>query len=355
MKPEIRQALLDMAEAFQDFLNIDTLDLVDITVSGSNAAYTYTPHSDIDLHLVARTPEGLSKLYLELFDAKKNLYNLVRHQKVKGYDVEFYVQHVDAGVKSMGIYSVLHGRWIDRPQKVAATIDDQSVQSKVSTYEARIKEALRDDDLELAQAAWDDYRNMRRAGLEQGGEFSPENLAFKILRTKGYQQQLWDHLLTLKDQQLSVESLQEKRLDELFDRKSDYFVDKATDSVFRTSKDIGNRKIVFTAASNGEHPDGQGEVWEVDFQEKSLDAPMARGTFGITGSGNEVEVMTMVVASLQEFVSRYAPQAIMFTADADGGRAKLYDRMIARLGTQYTLRKTDRGQSGFNYWLERKA
>jgi GNAT superfamily N-acetyltransferase len=209
MHSNILQGLRNMAAEFQDFLGLEELDVLDITISGSNAAYTYTPHSDIDLHLVVKVPEDAKTLYKELFDAKKNLYNLVHDQKIKGFDVEFYVQNDSDPVQSMGIFSVMRNRWISVPKKIKATIDDQSVKSKVADFKSRIQEALNSDDYLMAQKAWDDFKNMRRSGLERGGEFSPENLAFKILRTQGYQDSLYDHIKSLKDRELSVESLQE--------------------------------------------------------------------------------------------------------------------------------------------------
>jgi len=44
LKPDVRARLLEIAEDFREFLGIQNLDLEDITVSGSNAAYTYTPN-----------------------------------------------------------------------------------------------------------------------------------------------------------------------------------------------------------------------------------------------------------------------------------------------------------------------
>jgi len=208
MKPEVREALLEMASEFQEFLGIDNLNLLDITVSGSNAAYTYTPHSDVDLHLVVRIPEDQDQLYTELFDAKKNLYNLMHNQTVKGFDVEFYVQNDKDPVQSIGIYSVLRGEWISVPQKTKASISDLSVLSKVDSFTTRIFNALQSDDLKQSSKVWDDLKSMRKSGLAKEGEFSPENLAFKIIRTRGLQAKLFDHIIELRDKELSLESLQ---------------------------------------------------------------------------------------------------------------------------------------------------
>ena len=73
LKPEIRDQLLLIAEDFAESLGVDDLALTDITISGSNAAYTYTPHSDIDLHLIVDIPDN--DVYKELFKAKKFIYN----------------------------------------------------------------------------------------------------------------------------------------------------------------------------------------------------------------------------------------------------------------------------------------
>ena len=42
LKPAVRAQLLRIAEDFKEFLGVTDLDLEDITVSGSNAAYTYS-------------------------------------------------------------------------------------------------------------------------------------------------------------------------------------------------------------------------------------------------------------------------------------------------------------------------
>lgn len=208
MRPEIRRALLTMAAEFREYLGIDDLDVIDITVSGSNAAYSYTKHSDIDLHLVVKVPESLSQLYRELFDAKKNLYNLMHNQTIKGYDVEFYVQDSTISVKSLGLYSVQNGSWESAPRRRKAEIDDLSVKAKVETYTDRIFEVLRLNDLDLAKRTWADVREMRQAGLERAGEFGSENVAYKVLRTRGLIKRLFDRVIELQDLALSVESLQ---------------------------------------------------------------------------------------------------------------------------------------------------
>ena len=130
MLPEVRQKLLAIADDFRESLGID-VEVKDITVSGSNAAYTYTPHSDIDLHLVADLPQAdESDVYRELFDAKKYQYNDQHDFKIGGSDVELYVQDARQPHVSQGIYSVQDDRWIRVPSRKKPTVDDISVSSK---------------------------------------------------------------------------------------------------------------------------------------------------------------------------------------------------------------------------------
>jgi len=105
LKDNVREKLLQIADEFREFLGVNDLQLKDITLSGSNAAYTYTTHSDIDLHLVVDLPEAdRSEVYRELFDAKKYAFNDMHHIKIGGYDVELYVQNANKPHNSQGIY-----------------------------------------------------------------------------------------------------------------------------------------------------------------------------------------------------------------------------------------------------------
>ena len=78
MRPEVRDKLLEIAADFKESLGLTDLEVKDITVSGSNAGYTYTPYSDIDLHLVVDIPKAdEDEVYRELFDANElpDVYN----------------------------------------------------------------------------------------------------------------------------------------------------------------------------------------------------------------------------------------------------------------------------------------
>ena len=208
MHPEVRKALLNIAKHFQNFLGVDDYDLVDITISGSNAAYTYTPFSDLDLHLVVVTgtdDQDHDAHMRQLFDAKKYQYNDQHHIKVRDIDVELYVQDAHQPHASAGVYSVQKDRWIRFPRRRKADIDDTGVREKFNNMRERINQAIVSDDIDRIQAVWDDVKNMRKTGLAREGEFSPENLAFKILRAQGLVEKIKKHSLDIQSQGLSID------------------------------------------------------------------------------------------------------------------------------------------------------
>jgi len=200
--PEVCEKLLTIAADFQEFLGVEDLNVKDITISGSNAAYSYTKNSDIDLHLVVEMPAD--PVYQELFNAKKYQYNDEHNIKIGGADVELYVQPADQTHHSLGIYSVKNGDWISVPQRKRARIDDACVRDKVSDLDARIHSAVQSKDLGRISTLWDKIKAMRQAGLEQHGEFGCENIAFKLLRNKGCIAALKDAKTALQDIELSL-------------------------------------------------------------------------------------------------------------------------------------------------------
>ena len=52
LKPIIKRQLDIITDDFVEYMGIPDLAVEDVIITGSNVAYTYTPHSDIDLHLL---------------------------------------------------------------------------------------------------------------------------------------------------------------------------------------------------------------------------------------------------------------------------------------------------------------
>lgn len=197
LKPQVRVQLLRIADDFIRYMGLKNLDISDITLTGSNAAYSYTSHSDIDLHIILDfTKLNPDDVYQELFNAKKNLYNDKHDIKIHGYDVEIYVQDSNEPHVSLGQYSVMADKWLNIPRKRRASPDHNVVRAKSEKLQHIINRAAHSGDTAIVDAILKKLQKYRRAGLEKGGEFSPENLAYKIMRNRG----LIEKLYKLRDQ-----------------------------------------------------------------------------------------------------------------------------------------------------------
>lgn len=202
---KVRQKLLEIARAFVEFVGID-LDVKDYTITGSNANYTWTKYSDLDLHVIIEGEVSLAQR--ELFTAKKALWAEYHDITVRGLPVECYVQGESETHHSTGVYSIIDSKWIIEPQRVEPDLDDQAVEAKKDTTLSQIEQALLSKDLEKLRTVKDKITQMRRAGLDRAGEYSVENVVFKILRNLGLIDQITEKIRELEDQELSLEQQQ---------------------------------------------------------------------------------------------------------------------------------------------------
>lgn len=203
LKPEVKAKLLKIAAAFERFIGVD-LDVTDITVTGSNANYTWTEHSDLDLHLII--PGTATDEQRELYSAKKALWAELHDIRIKGLPVECYVQGSEEPHHSTGVYSLESDAWLERPKKVKPSVDDGAVEAKKDDLMRRIETALLSKDIDKLKTVKDRVTDMRRSGLERAGEWSVENIVFKILRNLGIIDEITEKIRELEDQELSLEN-----------------------------------------------------------------------------------------------------------------------------------------------------
>ena len=208
LRPDVKRQLTIIAQDFLEELGISGLDVKDITVSGSNAAYSYTNHSDLDLHiLVDMSKMHDNEIYTEFFNAKKTLYNDTHDIKVHGIPVELYVQDASKTVKSLGEYSLMHDKWNRIPTKRRAEFDQTASAAKYDRLKELVVRALKSKDLAKITEVLATLHRYRKAGLDKGGEFGPENLAYKALRSQGFITKLYALRDALHSKKLSIESM----------------------------------------------------------------------------------------------------------------------------------------------------
>jgi len=184
-----RNGFLNIANKFYEFLEVDAV-VHDVILIGSNANYNWTEHSDIDLHVVINYLEVGSNLYLveKYLQAKKSIWSSKYPLTFKGMNIELYAQDSNEDLHgSVGIYSVLKGKWIRKPSADVISIEDDLIQQKAEPYEYEIRNiSITDQDAELKiKRLLVKLANLRKSGLDAAGEYSIENLAFKYLRNKG--------------------------------------------------------------------------------------------------------------------------------------------------------------------------
>ena len=208
LRPEVKQQLEAIADDFLEEMGIHELDVRDITISGSNAAYSYTDHSDLDLHILVNINDlPSSDVYKELFQAKKTIYNDTHNITIHKVPVELYVQDASAPVVSLGEYSIKNDSWIKIPTKRRSNFDQNATKAKYEKLLDIVERAIESNNLNKIQKVLKKIKQYRQAGLDKGGEFGPENLAYKALRSRGYITKLYDLRDKLHSEKLTIETM----------------------------------------------------------------------------------------------------------------------------------------------------
>lgn len=179
----VRLKLLQVSMLFCNFLGIDNLPLKDIVLVGSNAGYNYTSKSDIDIHLLvdfAKMPD--SEMAENLFTTKKFLWSDYYNFKIKHFSIELYVEDTSVPVKSNGIFSIFNDIWIKFPSHDNPAYDKTAISAKANTYFKKAEAVIENPTIEKINDIFSKIHGLRDRGLEKGGEYSVENLVYKILR-----------------------------------------------------------------------------------------------------------------------------------------------------------------------------
>lgn len=217
----IRLKLLDIADDFTDFLNVDWVKPEDVTMTGSLANYNWSEdYSDIDLHIIYdfKKVDKRTEFVSEYFQSKKDLWNQ-KHENIKifGFPVEVYVQDKNEPHSSSGIYSLEKNDWVIKPEK--QTINKKNLkqaEKKAETWANKIDSLLmryhpdktegeKEKILNDLDNVFSDIKNSRRGGFKKGGdEMNKDNLTFKMLRRGGYLDKISNKKTEVYDDLMSI-------------------------------------------------------------------------------------------------------------------------------------------------------
>jgi predicted nucleotidyltransferase len=214
MKPKVRKRLLKISEDFLEKLELlGDLEPMDIRLTGSLANYNWSKYSDVDLHIIFDFSQvdkdpALLKAYL---DAVRVNWNDTHDIRICGFEVEIYVEDANEEHIASGLYSVLENKWIKEPDPTQVDIDHVTARKKSDDLLTQIN-LIEKFALEKPRAAMKSIervrhkiRRMRAVGLTSDqAEFSPENIAFKILRREEALDRLGDLRHTVYDKVMSM-------------------------------------------------------------------------------------------------------------------------------------------------------
>ena len=208
LDPLVRKKLLKIGQEFYDSLKevLGKVPIQDIQLTGSLANYNWTDLSDLDVHVLVDFDKikAPRKVIEAAGEGAKFMWNIRHDIKLRGHDVEVFLQDSDERHHITGLFSLLNNQWIKKPEFDPPKVDEDDVNKKAEGISNEI--STLESKLVSSYSLPRDYRNlfrraktlkkkiskMRREGLGKKGEFSVGNLAFKKLRNDGYITKLID-------------------------------------------------------------------------------------------------------------------------------------------------------------------
>ena len=222
LNPIVSRKLMEIADDIVKSLNLDA-DIEDIIITGSIASFNWHDLSDIDLHILLdfEKIDDNFDLVKRMLDQTRINWNKKHNILIDGKEVELYFQHYTEPHEANGIWSLELGKWLQKPVKENPEIDIQTTEKKAEAIAKQIehlfdifKEEKFKESYEYAGKIKDKIARMRKLGLSDQGIYSPENLAFKMLRNAGYLEKLSALKIESYDRMMSVSLKPTKSINE---------------------------------------------------------------------------------------------------------------------------------------------
>ena len=219
LKPKISKQLIKVANDFIENIDLSKkLIIKDILFTGSLANYNWSKFSDIDLHIVLdfKKINDNEELLKDYFWFHKNFFSVNYDINVLDYPVEVYIQDVKEKVDATAIFSLLNNKWVDKPEKQKFKINVKSIKKKTLNFVNQLKDIKNGlnksnnvKTIKFVKKLKEKVVNMRKVALAKDGEFSEENLVFKVLRRTVFFDILTDIYAKAYSDEMSIVSLNE--------------------------------------------------------------------------------------------------------------------------------------------------
>jgi hypothetical protein len=228
INPDVSERLIKIATSILDSMDID-IKVKDIILTGSIVGYNWHDLSDIDLHIVLdyiKIDKNFA-LVKRMLDQSRINWNKTHDIFIADKEVELYYQDMNETHQSNGIWSLLQNKWLAVPVHLEMDVDLNAVEKKaeaiamsIEHIEDMISDGKYKEANDYASKLKKKISRMRKSGLVEEGIYSPENLAFKMLRNANWLGRLSNAKIDSYDKMMSL-SLNEsnKTIEEI----KDYF------------------------------------------------------------------------------------------------------------------------------------
>ena len=209
LRPEVREALLNVAKKFESSLAIH-IEPVDVYFTGSSANFNYNDTSDLDLHVVYDFEQiGINaEILVKYFIAKKQVFNNDYSIEVKGIPVEVGVENLNEPIVSSAVYSVIQDKWLIEPEYAEQLLPRPDMKQYYDIVQ-EIEDVIETRDSSKIGKLWDKLYEIRQESLKTEGEYGKGNALFKKLRSLGYLDRLKKAYYSSASDELSLEALKE--------------------------------------------------------------------------------------------------------------------------------------------------
>tara|TARA_R110000851_G_scaffold95976_1_gene208345 strand:- start:1679 stop:2551 length:873 start_codon:yes stop_codon:yes gene_type:complete len=211
---QISKLLEQISRDIIESMNIE-VEVRDIVITGSIASYNWHDLSDIDLHIILNFEDidENFELVKKMLDQSRINWNKTHDIMIKDHEVELYFQDANERHESNGVWSIISDTWAQEPEADQSDLDLRSTEKKAETLAKAIDYIAQlfskgeySDAHKYATKIKSKISRMRSTGLSREGMYSPENMAFKMLRNSKYLEMLsslkieaYDQLMTLSE------------------------------------------------------------------------------------------------------------------------------------------------------------
>ena len=212
LNPKVSRKLSTIADKIIESLDLDH-DVEDVVITGSIASYNWHENSDIDLHIMLdfeKIDENFN-LVKRMLDQTRINWNKKHDIRIAGKEVEIYFQHYTEPHEANGIWSLHLEKWLALPVRLDPEIDLINTEKKaesIATCIDHCEELFQNEKYKEAYEFSIKLKNkiskMRQSGLDKEGIYSPENLAFKMLRNADYLGKLNSLKISSYDKMMSL-------------------------------------------------------------------------------------------------------------------------------------------------------